>query len=211
MRPLMLSAAKCWSIPICGAPLGLGNVFKARPRRALGRQRARWRESFREVSRPAQRPRDGSRHRPGCSVLSVRRHSREGGPGRDGARPGSARPLLDFELAQFVLGLPWRMRFKDGQLKPLLKDACSPLWPEQLKSREKQGFGGPITNWIQRPEVVHLIRRVTAPGSPLLSLLPARRRYLSDAGQIAVGRGTVPMDSSLPGTLVGTAPTTWGT
>lgn len=81
-------------------------------------------------------------------------------------------PFLDAELAQFVLGLPWRTRFKDGQLKPLLRASCSHLWPEELKSREKQGFGGPIRNWIGRPEVVHLIRRVTAPGSPLLSLLP---------------------------------------
>lgn len=91
-------------------------------------------------------------------------------------------PFLDFELAQFVLGLPWRMRFKEGQLKPLLKDACSNLWPEQLRSREKQGFGGPITHWIQRPEVVHLIRRVTAPNSPLLALLPGAAAAFEPTG-----------------------------
>ena len=81
-------------------------------------------------------------------------------------------PFLDVDLVQFVLGLPWQLRFKGGQLKPLLKEACGDLWPRQLHDREKQGFGGPITHWIRRPEVVHLIRRVTAPGSPLLALLP---------------------------------------
>jgi asparagine synthase (glutamine-hydrolysing) len=89
-------------------------------------------------------------------------------------------PFLDVELAQFILGLPWQTRFKDGRLKPLLREACSPLWPEQLKSRQKQGFGGPIANWIGRPEVVHLIRRVTATGSPLLGLLPGAAAILAN-------------------------------
>ena len=81
-------------------------------------------------------------------------------------------PFLDVDLAQFVLSLPWEMRFKSLQLKPLLKEACGSLWPAEVTNRPKQGFGGPIANWVRRPEVVHLIRRVTSPGSPLLALLP---------------------------------------
>ena len=81
-------------------------------------------------------------------------------------------PFLDVDLVQFVLGLPWQMRFKGGELKPLLKEACGALWPRQLAGRGKQGFGGPIANWVRRPEVAHLIQRVSAPGSPLLALLP---------------------------------------
>ena len=88
-------------------------------------------------------------------------------------------PFLDVDLVQFVLGLPWQLRFKGGQLKPLLKESCGNLWPQELHGREKQGFGGPITHWIRRPEVVHLIRRVTAPGSPLLHLLPGAATALS--------------------------------
>jgi asparagine synthase (glutamine-hydrolysing) len=81
-------------------------------------------------------------------------------------------PFLDVELTQFVLNLPWQIRFKGGQLKPLLKEACGGLWPKELSNREKQGFGGPIAHWVRRPEVLHLIGRVTAPGSPLVALLP---------------------------------------
>lgn len=87
-------------------------------------------------------------------------------------------PFLDVDLVQFVLGLPWRIRFKGGELKPLLKEACGSLWPKELAGREKQGFGGPIAHWIRRPEVLHLIRRVTSPGSPLLSLLPGAAAVL---------------------------------
>ena len=81
-------------------------------------------------------------------------------------------PLLDVDLVEFVLGLGWRARFHDGQLKPLLRDSCGDLWPEQLHARGKQGFGGPIEIWVRHPEVVQLIRRVTSPDSPLLALLP---------------------------------------
>ena len=88
-------------------------------------------------------------------------------------------PFLDVDLVQFVLGLPWQLRFKGGQLKPLLKEACGSLWPPELRNREKQGFGGPITHWIRRPEVVHLLRRVTAPDSPLMALLPGAAAAVS--------------------------------
>lgn len=88
-------------------------------------------------------------------------------------------PFLDVDLVEFVLGLPWKLRFKGGELKPLLKEACGNLWPPELRQREKQGFGGPITHWVRRPEVVHLMRRVTAPDSPLMSLLPGAAAAVS--------------------------------
>lgn len=88
-------------------------------------------------------------------------------------------PFLDVDLVEFVLGLPWQLRFKGGELKPLLKEACGNLWPPELRQREKQGFGGPITHWVRRPEVVHLMRRVTAPDSPLMSLLPGAAAAVS--------------------------------
>ena len=88
-------------------------------------------------------------------------------------------PFLDVDLVEFVLGLPWQLRFKGGELKPLLKEACGGLWPPQLRGREKQGFGGPITHWVRRPEVVHLMRRVTAPEAPLTALLPGAAAAVS--------------------------------
>jgi asparagine synthase (glutamine-hydrolysing) len=85
-------------------------------------------------------------------------------------------PFLDVDLVEFVLALPWRLRFTDetghGALKPLLRRACGDLWPEALRDRPKQGFGAPIWRWTRRPDVVALLRRVTGAGSPLTHLLP---------------------------------------
>lgn len=81
-------------------------------------------------------------------------------------------PFLDVELAEFVLGLPWQMRFQGGTLKHLLRSACGDLWPETIRTRDKQGFGAPVRNWLEKPDVASIWARVTRPGSALSALLP---------------------------------------
>jgi asparagine synthase (glutamine-hydrolysing) len=81
-------------------------------------------------------------------------------------------PFLDAELADFVLSLPWRMRFSDGTLKHLLRAACGHLWPPSIQTRGKQGFGAPVRDWLQRPQVAEHWARVTRRDSALCALLP---------------------------------------
>lgn len=97
----------------------------------------------------------------------------------------SRAPFLDVDLMEFVLGLPWQMRFATGpagtqhaasfrqhELKPLLKAACGDLMPASVRTRGKQGFGAPLEAWMQRPEVQTHLQRVTRTNSPLLAVLP---------------------------------------
>jgi asparagine synthase (glutamine-hydrolysing) len=81
-------------------------------------------------------------------------------------------PFLDAELADFVLSLPWRTRFKNGTLKHLLRAACGHLWPASVRTRGKQGFGAPVRDWLQKHEVADLWKRVTRRDSALAALLP---------------------------------------
>ena len=81
-------------------------------------------------------------------------------------------PFMDVDLVEFVLGLPSRLRFAGPPLKGLLRKACADLWPEAIRSRDKQGFGAPIRSWLQRPDVRALSERVFDRHSPLLALLP---------------------------------------
>src|SRR5439155_909747 len=48
-------------------------------------------------------------------------------------------PFLDAELADYVLSLPWQMRFGGTKLKHLLRRACGHLWPASIRERGKQG------------------------------------------------------------------------
>jgi asparagine synthase (glutamine-hydrolysing) len=99
-------------------------------------------------------------------------------------------PFLDVDLVEFVLNLAAELRFRDNSLKFLLRETCSNLWPEKVRTRPKQGFGAPIWNWLQRPDVRALIRRLTAPSHPLNTLLP---------GAATIAKGS---DSQLSWTLL---------
>jgi asparagine synthase (glutamine-hydrolysing) len=84
----------------------------------------------------------------------------------------SRAPFLDLDLVEFTLRLPSQLRFKDPQLKGLLRRSCAELWPEALRKRSKQGFGAPIRHWLRRPDVRAKLERVCAPRHPLAALLP---------------------------------------
>jgi len=81
-------------------------------------------------------------------------------------------PFLDCDLAEFVLSLPPGLRIGDAPAKGLLRRAASDLWPLEVRSRSKQGFGAPIGQWLTRPDVEALWRRAVAPTGPLAWLLP---------------------------------------
>lgn len=81
-------------------------------------------------------------------------------------------PFMDVELVEFVLSLPWRVRFGGERSKRLLREACGDLWPAAIRARSKQGFGAPLGAWLQRPEMQTLADRVFRPRGPLAELLP---------------------------------------
>jgi asparagine synthase (glutamine-hydrolysing) len=81
-------------------------------------------------------------------------------------------PFLDRDVAEFALSLPASLKVSDGKTKFLLRKACEQYWPEELRTRGKQGFGAPYDRWMQMPEVARLVSGVFAPGSALRTLLP---------------------------------------
>lgn len=89
-------------------------------------------------------------------------------------------PFLDVELSEWLLSLPWQFRFSSNFLKPLLRSACSDLWPASIRERGKQGFGAPVRHWLGQPAVATLWNRVAQPNSPLLALLPGVRNVANE-------------------------------
>lgn len=68
-------------------------------------------------------------------------------------------PLLDHELVEFVATLPEKIKFKDGNLKPLLKAVASKYLPAEVVNRkDKMGFPTPINHWIKdKPAVKEFV------------------------------------------------------
>jgi asparagine synthase (glutamine-hydrolysing) len=61
-------------------------------------------------------------------------------------------PLLDHELVEFVATAPAIVKFKDGRLKHLLREATDGVVPRAIVDRpDKMGFPVPLTQWARGP------------------------------------------------------------
>jgi len=58
-------------------------------------------------------------------------------------------PLVDKNVAEFVLGLPGEWKMNGGGSKPLLRDAIKDLLPAGFLERPKMGFTLPFERWMR--------------------------------------------------------------
>jgi asparagine synthase (glutamine-hydrolysing) len=71
-------------------------------------------------------------------------------------------PFLDPRVAEFALSLPAEMRWREGEMKPLLRDAVRGLVPAGVTARrDKVGFETPEAQWLSseagRAEVAEVL------------------------------------------------------
>jgi asparagine synthase (glutamine-hydrolysing) len=59
-------------------------------------------------------------------------------------------PLLDHELIEFVQKIPANLKLNGTETKYIFKKALEGIVPREILYREKQGFGVPINEWINR-------------------------------------------------------------
>jgi len=60
-------------------------------------------------------------------------------------------PFLDYELIEFVMGLPSGLKLKGITSKYILKKAMKNFLPNEVIQRKKKGFGVPIAKWVKGP------------------------------------------------------------
>ena len=60
-------------------------------------------------------------------------------------------PLLDNDLAEYVMGLPQEFKVKKGQKKWLMRQALRGVVPDDILDAPKTGFGVPYENWLKEP------------------------------------------------------------
>jgi asparagine synthase (glutamine-hydrolysing) len=60
-------------------------------------------------------------------------------------------PFLDYELVEFVMGLPSRWKLKGLTSKYILKKIMANWLPDEVINRPKKGFGVPIAKWVNGP------------------------------------------------------------
>jgi asparagine synthase (glutamine-hydrolysing) len=62
-------------------------------------------------------------------------------------------PFLDKELAEFCISLPASFKISNTEDKVLLRRAYEDKWTEDIRKRSKQGFGAPVEQWLEMPEM----------------------------------------------------------
>jgi len=58
-------------------------------------------------------------------------------------------PLLDHLLAEYVAGLPFKLKIAGSRRKAILKGAVGRRLPAEIVARRKKGFSIPLKNWFQ--------------------------------------------------------------
>jgi asparagine synthase (glutamine-hydrolysing) len=60
-------------------------------------------------------------------------------------------PFLDHPLVEFAATIPADVKFRNGELKRLLKHVYAPKLPDAINNRkDKMGFPVPLTNWLRQ-------------------------------------------------------------
>jgi asparagine synthase (glutamine-hydrolysing) len=57
-------------------------------------------------------------------------------------------PYLDQKLVEFAIGIPGKLKVKNGQTKYILKKAVEGIIPNNIIYRKKQGFSMPVKEWF---------------------------------------------------------------
>lgn len=74
-------------------------------------------------------------------------------------------PFLDHEVMELAARMPVKLKYKDKQLKYLLKKAFSDLLPAENVNRRKMGFGVPVGDWFRGPMKEMLCDSLTGDGA----------------------------------------------
>lgn len=70
-------------------------------------------------------------------------------------------PILDFRIVELVNSMPPALKFKEGKLKNVLREAMKNLLPVEISSRrDKMGFPVPLKEWVSNGAVRDFIRDV---------------------------------------------------
>ena len=96
-------------------------------------------------------------------------------------------PFLDHPLVEFAASVPADVKFRNGELKRLLKHVYAPRLPAAIRERkDKMGFPVPLTNWLrQKGPAAEFVRDVFA------SRAAKERSYLArpvDLDQVLSGQ-----------------------
>lgn len=94
-------------------------------------------------------------------------------------------PLLDHPLVELAATIPSNIKFKDGRLKHVFKNALARVLPEAIVNRtDKMGFPVPLQDWLRQPgQVRNFVLDVLSSSKAATRPLVDNRRVIDGLGR----------------------------
>lgn len=80
-------------------------------------------------------------------------------------------PFADHRIVEYVFNVPWKMKYRDGVAKSLLREACKDLLPEEILHRKKSPYPKTYHPNYERLLSKALRDIIQNPSSPILSIV----------------------------------------
>jgi len=92
-------------------------------------------------------------------------------------------PFLDADFASFCISLPASLKVTDQADKLILRKAYQDMWTKRIRSRNKQGFGAPVEQWLKKKSMISLKDRYFQKHQTIFSYLSfdmAKKHFFKD-------------------------------
>ncbi len=87
-------------------------------------------------------------------------------------------PFADHRIIEYLYNVPWEMKYREGEEKALLRDACGSLLPPELLHRKKSPYPktySPIYQQLVTRRFAEILEDSNAPIQPLIDREQARK------------------------------------
>jgi asparagine synthase (glutamine-hydrolysing) len=92
-------------------------------------------------------------------------------------------PFLDVDFASFCISLPASLKVTNTADKLILRKAYQDMWTKRIRSRNKQGFGAPVEQWLKKKSMISLKDRYFQKHQTIFSYLSfdvAKKHFFKD-------------------------------
>lgn len=84
-------------------------------------------------------------------------------------------PFADYRIVEYLFNVPWDMKYRNGEEKSLLREACKDLLPVEILHRKKSPYPKTYNPNYEHLLANKLIEIVSDPNSPITALVDEKK------------------------------------
>lgn len=97
-------------------------------------------------------------------------------------------PFADHRIIEYLYNVPWEMKYREGEEKALLRDACGALLPPELLHRKKSPYPKTYSPRYQELVTGQFLAILSDPNAPLRPLIDRERALAFAAAPAELGK-----------------------